>query len=112
VAHGIGRPATHKLSRLIARDPVTSPLRAPFTEYRGTAGPAELREDVRGQGARKTIGELVTCPFCTSAWVATGFTAGLIYLPRTTRLAMGTLAALVGADLLQYGHAWLQRVTS
>jgi len=45
-------------------------------------------------------------------WVATGFTAGLIYLPRTTRLAMGTLAALVGADLLQYGHAWLQRVTS
>jgi len=104
--------ATHKLSRLIARDPVTSPLRAPFTEYRGPAGPAELREDVRGQGARKTIGELVTCPFCTSVWVATGFTAGLIYLPRTTWLAMGTLTALAGADLLQYGHAWLQRVTS
>lgn len=40
--------ATHKLSRLLARDPVTSPLRAPFTSYRGTAGPAELAEDVRG----------------------------------------------------------------
>jgi hypothetical protein len=28
--------ATYKLSHLIARDPVTSPLRAPFTGYRGT----------------------------------------------------------------------------
>ncbi len=36
--------ATHKLSRLLARDPVTSPLRAPFTSYQGTAGPAELDE--------------------------------------------------------------------
>ena len=92
----ISAVATHKLGRLIARDPITSPLRAPFTEYRGTAGPAELREDVPGQGARKTIGELVTCPLCTSVWVATGFTAGLIYLPRTTRLAMGTLTAQRG----------------
>jgi hypothetical protein len=28
--------ATHKLSRLIAKDPVTSPLRAPFTVFEGT----------------------------------------------------------------------------
>jgi Protein of unknown function (DUF1360) len=104
--------ATHKLSRLIARDPVTSPLRAPFTSYRGTMGPAELHEDPRGQGVQKTVGELVTCPFCTGVWVATGLTAGLIYLPRTTRLAMGTLSALAGADLLQYAHAWLQRTAS
>ena len=27
--------ATHKLSRLLAKDPVTSPLRAPFTAYQG-----------------------------------------------------------------------------
>lgn len=101
--------ATHKLSRLIARDPVTSPLRAPFTAYQGVSGPAELKEEVRGHGARKTIGELVTCPFCTGVWVATGLTAGLIYLPRTTRLAMATLTALSGADLLQFGHAWLER---
>jgi hypothetical protein len=104
--------ATHKLSRLIARDPVTSPLRAPFTSYQGTMGPAELREEARGQGAQKTIGELVTCPFCTGVWVASGLTAGLIYLPRTTRLAMATLTALAGADLLQYAHAWLEREAS
>ncbi|MBV9381734.1 MAG: DUF1360 domain-containing protein [Streptosporangiaceae bacterium] len=101
--------ATHKLSRLLAKDPVTSPLRAPFAAYQGTSGPSELSEEVRGHGAQKTIGELVTCPFCTGIWVATGFTAGLIYLPRTTRLAMGTLAALTGADILQFVHAWLQQ---
>jgi hypothetical protein len=101
--------ATHKLSRLLAKDPVTSPLRAPFTAFQGTSGPAELKEEVRGSGARKTVGELITCPFCTSVWVATAFTAGLIYLPRTTRLAMATLAALAMADMLQFVHAWLQR---
>jgi hypothetical protein len=104
--------ATHKLSRLLAKDPVTSPLRAPFTAFQGTSGPAELREEVRGSGARKTVGELITCPFCTSVWVATAFTAGLIYLPRATRLAMATLAALAGADMLQFVHGWLQRKAS
>jgi|SRR5579859_188920 len=104
--------ATHKLSRLLAKDPVTSPLRAPFTSYQGTQGPAELKEEVRGQGGRKTVGELVTCPFCTGMWVATGLTAGLIYLPRTTRIAMGTLTALAGADMLQFVHAWLEKESS
>lgn len=101
--------STHKLSRLIAKDPVTSPLRAPFTAYRGTEGPAELAEDARGEGGRKTVGEMLTCPFCTGMWVATGLTAGLILLPRTTRVAMGTLAALAGADMLQFVHAWLEQ---
>ena len=101
--------ATHKLSRLLAKDPVTSPLRAPFTAFQGTSGPAELKEEVRGSGARKTVGELITCPFCTSVWVATAFTAGLVYLPRTTRLAMATFAALAVADMLQFVHAWLQQ---
>jgi hypothetical protein len=104
--------ATHKLSRLLAKDPVTSPLRAPFTKYQGTSGPSELKEGVRGEGAQKAVGELITCPFCTGVWVATGMTAGLIYLPRTTRLAMGTLAALAGADALQFVYAWLQKATS
>jgi hypothetical protein len=101
--------ATQKLSRLLAKDPVTSPLRAPFAGYEGTAGPSEQQEGVRGQGGRKTVGELVTCPFCTGVWVATGFTAGLVFLPRTTRLAVSTLSALAGADLLQYVHALLEQ---
>ena len=100
--------ATHKLSRLITKAPVTSPLRAPFTAFQGQEGPAELKEEVRGNGAKKAIGELITCPFCLGMWVATGLTAGFVYLPRTTRLAVSTLAVVAGADFLQFGYAWLQ----
>jgi hypothetical protein len=91
---------------------VTSPLRAPFTAYQGTSGPAELDEEVRGDGIQKAVGELVTCPFCTSVWVATGFAAGLLYLPRTTRLTVAALAALAGADLLQFARAGLEKASS
>jgi Protein of unknown function (DUF1360) len=104
--------ATHKLSRLLAKDPVTSPLRAPFTEYEGTAGPSEVNEQARGEGDRKVVGELVSCPFCIDVWVATGLMAGLIYLPRTTRLAIAALAAVAGADMLQFSYAWLEKKAS
>lgn len=100
--------ATHKLSRLITKDPVTSPLRAPFTTFQGQEGPAEVEEKVRGKGAQKAVGELITCPFCIDMWVATGLVAGFIYLPRTTRLAVDTLAVLAGADFLQFGYSRLQ----
>ena len=108
----LGALAIEKLSRLLTKDPVTSPLRAPFTAYQGTSGSAELDEEVRGEGVQKAVGELVTCPFCTSVWVATGFAAGLVYLPRTTRLTVAALAALAGADLLQFARAGLEKASS
>lgn len=97
--------ATHKLSRLLAKDPVTSPLRAPFTRFAGTSGEAELAEEVRGTGPRKAIGELVTCPFCLGLWVATGFAFGLVLAPRPTRLAAGVLTCVTAADVLQLAYA-------
>jgi hypothetical protein len=103
----IGAAATHRLSRLVARDPVTSPLRAPFTRLEGTAGPAELKEQVRGQGARRTLGEMLTCPFCTGMWVATGLSAGYVFAPQATRLAASGLAALTGSDFLHFARAKL-----
>ena len=36
--------ATHKLSRLLAKDKVTAAIRAPFTEYEAKGGPAEVEE--------------------------------------------------------------------
>lgn len=100
--------ATHKLARLVAKDPVTSPLRAPFTTFAGTSGEAELAEEVRGTGPRKAIGELVTCPFCLGQWVATGFVFGLVLAPRPTRLAASVFTALTGADVLQLAYAKVQ----
>jgi hypothetical protein len=40
--------ASHKVSRVISKDKVTSPLRAPFTELEGKGGPAEFEETSHG----------------------------------------------------------------
>ena len=52
--------ATHKLSRLITKDWVTSPIRAPFTEYQGTAEGGEVKEKARGEGLQLALGDLFT----------------------------------------------------
>lgn len=101
--------ATHKMARLIAKDAVTSPIRAPFTRFEGPSGDAELAEKVRGEGGKHAVGELITCPFCLSQWVATGFVFGLIFAPRATRLAAATMTAVAGSDFLQLAYAWGQR---
>ena len=78
---------THKLSRTISKDAVTSPLRAPFTRYQGTGGPGEVMEEVRSSGRiRHAIGELITCPLCLDMWIATGFAFGMVFAPQFTRL--------------------------
>ncbi|WP_221361547.1 DUF1360 domain-containing protein [Streptomyces beigongshangae] len=99
--------AVFRLSRLLSKAAVTSPLRAPFTRYVGPQGPAELEEEAREGGGRDTVGELLTCPFCVSVWVASTLTAGQLLWPRATRTAMGALAALAGADALQLTYAAL-----
>lgn len=100
--------ATHKLSRSLAKDPVTTPLRAPFTRFEGTSGEAELVEEVRGTGVRKALGELLTCPFCLGQWVATGLVFGLVLAPRATRLVGVLFTSLAAADVLQFGYDKLQ----
>jgi hypothetical protein len=96
--------ASHKLSRVVAKDKVTSPLRAPFTELEGKGGPAELEERSRGTGLRKAIGELLICPFCLSLWVIAGFSVGLLFAPRVTRFIASLFAALTIADFLQIAY--------
>jgi hypothetical protein len=101
---------TQKLARTISKDAVTSPLRAPFTRYTGTGGPAEVMEEVRStSGLRHSIGELITCPFCLDMWVATGFAIGMVFAPRFTRLVAGTFTVLTGADFLQLAYARAQQ---
>ena len=104
---------THKLSRTLTKDAVTSPLRAPFTRYKETGGPAEVMEEVRFSGGlRHSIGELITCPFCLDVWIAGGFAVGLVFAPRLTRLIAATLTAVTGADFLHLFYAKAQEVES
>jgi hypothetical protein len=104
---------THKLSRTLTKDAVTSPLRAPFTRYQDTGGPAEVMEEVRHRdGLRHSIGELITCPFCLDVWIAAGFTIGLVFAPRLTKLVAAALTAVTGADFLHLLYAKEKEVGS
>jgi len=96
--------ASHKLSRLVSKDKVTSPLRAPFTELEGEGGPAELEESSRGTGLRKAIGELLICPYCLGLWVVAGFSVGLIFAPRVTRFVASLFSALTISDFFQIAY--------
>jgi hypothetical protein len=104
----VGALATYKLSRLIAKDEVTSPLRAPFARFEGSAGRGEVSEEPRGRGLRLAVGELVTCPYCVGQWVAGGFVLGLGHAPRPTRALAGMWAILGLADFLQLARSALE----
>ena len=121
-AHRAGRPlpaqlstkdivltgvATHKLARLIAKDKVTSFVRAPFTRYQESTGYGEIAEEARGEGLRLAIGELLICPYCLAQWIAGAFAVGHVTVPRLTRLltAMWTAHALADAAQLAYSAA-------
>jgi hypothetical protein len=100
--------ATQKLSRLVAKDSVGAAIRAPFTRFEEATGEGEVQEQVRGSGLRHAIGELVTCPFCLSVWIATIFAFGLVLAPRATRLAASILVAVTASDSLQFAYSRLQ----
>jgi hypothetical protein len=96
--------ASHKLSRLISKDRITSFVRAPFTEFQQHAGHAEVDEQPRGRGLRRSLGELLTCPYCLAQWVTAGFAVGLVYAPRGTRLLATVYTAEAISDFLQLAY--------
>lgn len=53
--------ATHKLSRIVAKDKITGILRAPFVSYVRSAGAGEVEEEPRGRGFQRGIGHLISC---------------------------------------------------
>jgi hypothetical protein len=103
--------ATHKIARIVAKGAVTSAVRAPFTEFHGSAGEAELDEKVVGTGWRKAVGELVTCPFCLGPWVAGSLVAGSTFAPTLTRAATTVFSSVAISDFLQLGYAAAQQRT-
>lgn len=103
--------ATFKLSRLLTKAKVTEAVREPFVERAEPGADGEINaEPVRGAGVRTAVGELLTCPFCVSVWVA----AGLVLLhaaePRAARSVASTFAAVAVADVTQHLNAAAQRL--
>jgi len=93
--------ATQKVSRLVTKARVTRVVRAPFTDYEKSIGSGEVQERPRGSGWRRAIGELVSCPFCMSTWIACTGILGLIARPPLTRHLASIFAVGSIADFVQ-----------
>jgi len=85
--------ASYKIGRLVAKDDVTSWVRAPVTRDAETSEPMP-------QGVERALGELVTCPYCVGVWAASGLSYALVLYPRQTRLATTIFGAQAVADFL------------
>ncbi|MFK4148638.1 DUF1360 domain-containing protein [Streptomyces sp. NPDC004065] len=101
--------ATFKASRLVSKDKVTSFLRAPFTRRTEEIPAGEMMDEPRGTGLRRAVGDLVSCPFCTSVWVAGALVAGYACAPRAVRLMCAGLGAVTVADWLQYAWSFTEQ---
>src|SRR2546423_4216054 len=97
--------ATHKLSRIISKDRITSILRAPFVSYIRSAGAGEVEEEPRGRGIQRGIGHLISCPYCMGPWCAAGLAFGFVFAPRVARFFAGVLASVALSDFLQRVYA-------
>lgn len=103
----LGAIATHKVARIISKEGVTTPIRAPFTEHEGVVGSAEVHDTPVDDGpVRHTIGELLSCPFCLAPWLATAYVGGLAVAPKQARAWAAVFSIVGGADFLQqlYGQ--------
>ncbi len=97
--------ATHKLSRVITKDLVTSPFRAPFVKLKKSAGAGEVEEEARGEGMQEAVGDLITCPYCIAPWVASAFVFGFQRAPRATRVIGGIFSITAASDFLNQIYA-------
>jgi hypothetical protein len=104
----LGAVATHKFTRILAKDTVTSPIRAPFTEFEEPLGSAEIEDRPKDGHPAHTIGELLTCPFCLAPWTATAYVAGLALAPRVARAWAAVFAVVGGSDALQHVYGRLR----
>lgn len=100
--------STHKLSRLVSKDRVTASFRAPFAKFIKDDGAGELEEEARGKGMQRAIGDLVTCPFCVSPWVALALMTALLLAPPVGRMLCSILTAVAISHFLHHGYVALE----
>jgi hypothetical protein len=85
--------ASYKIGRLVAKDEVTTWMRAPVTRD-------EEAQEPEREGMARALGELVTCPYCIGLWASAGLTGALAVRPRETRLVTTVFGAQAVADFL------------
>jgi hypothetical protein len=93
--------ASYKVGRLIAKDEISSFLRAPVTED------PQATEPKRG-GLSGAVGKLLTCPYCIGVWTAAGLSYAHVLAPREARFLTSIFGANAVADFLNAGFVRLR----
>lgn len=106
----LGGLATFKFTRMLAKDAVTTPIRAPFTQFEDNAGAGEVMESPKPGHPRHTIGDLISCPFCLAPWVSTTYVAALALSPRLARAWAATFSMVALSDTMQFGYDQLKEL--
>jgi hypothetical protein len=88
--------AVFGLSRIVVHDRVAAWARAPFVDEDAPGG-----RRPRGDGLRRSLGELLTCTRCTGVWTAGGLVALRVLAPPPARVVITVFAAAGANDLLQ-----------
>ncbi|MFW7380269.1 MAG: DUF1360 domain-containing protein [Oligoflexus sp.] len=92
--------ATHRITLTTSEDRVTRPIRAPFTDKINVPGSDEVEEVPKDGGMIHSMGELLSCPFCQTPWVATLLMGGMVFAPKPTRLFSSIFTISAAADFL------------
>jgi hypothetical protein len=62
----------------------------------------------KGFGARRALGELISCPICAGTWMAALLVYGLGFAPRATRAFLAIMSSIGIAELLHAATEALQ----
>jgi hypothetical protein len=92
--------STYRLGRLAAYDKVLEPYRQPFAKTVPDETGAGDTVEPRGQGARRALGELISCPICAGTWIAAGLVYALHLAPGATRVFMTIMGSIGIGELL------------
>ncbi len=94
--------ASYKMSRVVAKEDVTTFIRAPVTE-----GDPEAQQPKK-EGMAAVLGELVTCPYCLGLWFASALGYAHVVAPRQARFATAIFASYALTDFLHAGFSRLR----
>ncbi len=72
--------AVFRIANIVADEPVTRAIRAPFVEQEAKEG-GRIEETPKKRGLQHTIGSLLYCSSCVGVWVAAGITYMMVFFP-------------------------------
>jgi hypothetical protein len=92
-----------RMGRMVSYDTVMEPYRAPFTQTVPDDSGAGDTVEPKGEGWRRAIGELISCPICSGTWIAAVLVYGMQVLPGPTRALMAIMSVIGIGEILNAG---------